>query len=141
MKYKDKHEKELKWMLLIARILSAIVIVVGLIIFSGYAGNFFETGIVDPYMAENYPFIENFPPLLSLVSITGLALAWKWMLVGSIIDILFCLINYFIYFIHWPLSENIRYLIAPYGINLLILIPGILFFIYWKRTRKKQKVL
>lgn len=62
-------------LLLIAKIWSVAVIAIGAFIFAGYATNFFTTGVADPYAAENYPFIENIPPLFMLICIIGLALA------------------------------------------------------------------
>ena len=56
----------------------------------------------------------------------GTAQVWKT--VGGITTIIFSLVNFFLFiFIYWPLSENFRYLIAPYGFNFLIFISEILF--------------
>jgi len=128
-------QKSSKRLLLITKIWSAVIIAIGLLIF---AGNYLPTGAEDPYVAENYPFIENIPPVFSLVCVFGLALAWKWKLVGGLITIVFSIANYVIYLIHWPLSENIYYLVAPYGINLLILVPGMMFVYYWWRFQKSN---
>lgn len=114
---------------LIARIWSAIIIGITLLILIGYLGNYFTTGQMDPNAAKDYPPIENIPPLLNLFSAISLALAWKWEKLGGIITIIFQLILLPIYVIHWPLSENIHYLIAPYGIFLIVIVPGVLFFI------------
>jgi len=133
VKSKQKGSKRL---LLVTKIWSGAVIAIGVFIFAGYASNFLTTGVADPYAAENYPFIENIPPFFSLICVIGLALAWRWKLVGGLIAIVFSIANYVIYFIHWPLSENIHYLIAPYGINALILVPGMLFVSYWWRFQK-----
>ena len=129
-------QKSPKRLLLIARIWSVIIIAVGLLIFAGSVGSFFKIGATDPYAVENYPFIENIPPLFSFICIIGLAFAWKWKLIGGLIAIVFSAANYVVFFIHWPLSENIYYLLAPYGVNFLILVPGIMFVLYWRRTQK-----
>jgi hypothetical protein len=89
-----------------------------------------------PNVVENYPFIENLPPIFSFLSAIGLALAWKWKLIGGLITICLCTVNFVIYFIHWPLTENLNYLIAPYGINLFIMIPGIMFVVLWRRQNR-----
>jgi len=123
-------------LLLMAKIWSVVVIAIGVFIFAGYASNFFTTGVADPYAAENYPFIENIPPFFSFICVIGLALAWKWKLVGGLIAIIFSVANYVIFFIHWPLTENINFLFAPYGINTLILVPGIMFVLYWRKFQK-----
>ncbi|WP_041288598.1 DUF7670 domain-containing protein [Kosmotoga olearia] len=128
-------------LLLIARIWSVVVIAIGVFIFAGYIANFFTTGVTDPYAAENYPFIENIPPFFSFICIIGLALAWKWKLIGGWIAIIFSAANYVIFFIHWPLTENINFLYAPYGINTLLLVPGILFVLYWRKAHKLQNNL
>ena len=119
---------------LIVRIWSAVVIGITLLIFIGYIGNYFTTGQMDPNAVEDYPPIENIPPLLNLFSAISLALAWKWEKIGGIITIILQLILLPIYLIHWPLSENIRYLIAPYGMFLVVIVPGILFFICSRRS-------
>jgi len=125
-----------KHLRLIARIWSAIIIVITVFIFLGYLENFLTTGQADPYSTGDYPPIENIPPIFNLISVLGLAIAWKWELIGGIISVLFQLILMPIYLIHWPLSENIRYLIASYGILFVALIPGILFVVCWYRSRK-----
>jgi len=124
-----------KHLRLIARIWSAIIIGITLLILIGYLGNYFTTGQMDPNAAEDYPPIENIPPLLNLFSAISLALAWKWEKLGGIITIIFQLILLPIYVIHWPLSENIHYLIAPYGIFLIVIVPGILFLICSRRSK------
>lgn len=129
-------QKDSNRLLLIAKIWSAVVIAVGLLIIVGYAGNYLTTGVADPYATEDYPFIENIPPIFSFICVIGLALAWKWKLVGGLTAIIFSIGNYVIFFIHWPLTENVRFLIAPYGTNLLILVPGIMFVLYWRRFQK-----
>ncbi|TYB96411.1 MAG: hypothetical protein FXF54_03230 [Kosmotoga sp.] len=123
-------------LLLIARIWSAFVIVIGLFIFSGSVIDLFSAGTTDPNAVENYPFIENLPPIFSFVSAIGLVLAWKWKLTGGLIAVCLCIVNFVIYFIHWPLTENFNYLIAPYGINLFIMIPGIMFIVLWRRQNQ-----
>ena len=120
---------------LIARIWSAVIIGITLLIFIGYIGNYFTTGQMDPNAVEDYPPIENIPPLLNLFSAFSLAMAWKWEKIGGIITIILQLILLPIYIIHWPLSENIRYLIAPYGIFLFMVIPGILFLVCSRREK------
>src|SRR6056297_3187132 len=120
---------------LIVRIRSAVVIGITLLIFIGYIGNYFTTGQMDSNAVEDYPPIENIPPLLNLFSAISLALAWKWEKIGGIITIILQLILLPIYLIHCPLSENIRYLIAPYGMFLIVIIPGILFLVCSRREK------
>ena len=131
----SQEERRTKQIRLIARIWSAIIIGTTLLILIGYIGNFFTTGQMDPNAVEDYPPIENIPPLLNLFSAISLALAWKWEKIGGIITIILQLIVLLIYIIHWPLSENIRYLIAPYGLFLIVIIPGILFLVCSRRVK------
>jgi len=120
---------------LIARIWSAIIIGTTLFILIGNIVETFNPGQIDPNIVEDYPPIENIPPLFNLFSAISLALAWKWEKIGGIITIILQLILLPIYFIHWPLSENIYYLIAPYGMFLVVIVPGILFFICSRRSK------
>ena len=131
----SQEERRTKQIRLIARIWSAIIIGTTLLILIGYIGNYFTTGQMDPNAVEDYPPIENIPPLLNLFSAISLALAWKWEKIGGIITIILQLILLPIYIIHWPLSENIRYLIAPYGLFLIVIIPGILFLVCSRREK------
>ena len=135
MENTSRIEKRTKQLRLIAKIWSGVIIGTTLLILIGYIGNYFSTGQMDPNAAENYPPIENIPPLLNLFSAVSLALAWKWEKIGGIITIILQLILLPIYLIHWPLSENIRYLIAPYGMFLFIVIPGILFLVCSRREK------
>jgi len=121
---------------LIARIWSAVIVGTTLFILIGYLGSFFTTGQLDPNAAEDYPPIENIPPLFNLFSAISLALAWKWEKIGGIITIILQLVLLPIYLIHWPLSENIHYLIAPYGMFLVVIVPGVLFFICSRQSKE-----
>jgi hypothetical protein len=95
------------------------------------------TGQADPYAVEDYPFIENIPPLFSLLSALGLGLAWRWERAGEAMAVFFQLLKFPILLIHWSLAEGFpRYLAAPYGTWLLIIILGILFLVSWRRRRK-----
>ncbi|HKL76503.1 MAG TPA: hypothetical protein VJ881_10615 [Halanaerobiales bacterium] len=114
----------------IARVWSLVLIIIVLFIIGGYFWNWITTGVTDPYAVEDYPPIENIPPLLEVVAVIGLAIAWRRERLGAIINILLSLLVFPILLIYWPISSNfLNYLLAPYGTWLLILIPGILFFL------------
>jgi len=114
----------------IARVWSLVLIIIVLFIIGGYFWNWITTGLADPYAVEDYPPIENIPPLLEVVAVIGLAIAWRRERLGAIINILLSLLVFPILLIYWPISSNfLNYLLAPYGTWLLILIPGILFFL------------
>lgn len=127
----------IRWMRWSARIWGTIVVAVALLIFAGYAWSWVTTGEVDPNAAEDYPPIENWPPRLMFLSALGLALAWRWEGLGGGLALLFQLINLPILLLHWPISEGFpRYLVAPYGLWLVIVVPSMLFLWCWWRSRE-----
>ena len=112
----------------IARVWSLLLIIIVLFIVGGYFWNWITTGVADPYAVEDYPPIENFPPLLEVLAVIGLAIAWRWERLGGIINIISSLVVLSLLLIHWPITSNFpNYLLAPYGTWLIILIPGIFF--------------
>jgi len=137
---KSVNEKHTKWIRWTARIWSIILIAYALLLFIGYGWNLITTGKADPNAMENYPFIENLPPLFMFAAILGLGLgfAWKWEKIGGIINLSFCLATLPILFIHWPIPQDSRY-IMPYLLLLIVAIPGILFLISHKRSKMKSK--
>lgn len=127
------------WIRWTARIWGTLVLLIALFIFIGYASSFFQSGTADPYAEEDYPLIENLPPLFIFLSALGLGLAWRWEGWGGAIAVLFQLANLPVLLIHWPIGEDFaRYLIAPYGLSLMVAIPGILFLICWAQARKRK---
>lgn len=120
---KNKTSKILKW---VARIWSIPIIAYALLLAIGYTSNYIQTGVADPYAAEDYPFIENFPPILMLIAILGLAAAWKWEKIGTNISFIFSLATLAILFVHWPILETPRNAV-PYILLAIIVIPAILF--------------
>ncbi len=133
---KDRPAQWLRWT---ARIWGTLVLIIALFVFMGYASSFFHSGTADPYAAEDYPFIENLPPLFIFLSALGLGLAWRWEGLGGAIAVFFQLATLPVLLIHWPIAEDFpRYLFAPYGISVVVAIPGILFLIYWAQARKKE---
>jgi hypothetical protein len=117
----------LRW---IARIWSTVIIAVTLLVGVGYAWNCVTTGKADPHAAEDYPPIENVPPLFSFLSAVGLAVAWRREGLGAAIALVFSLATFPVLLIHWPITRDFpRYLVAPYGTWMLITIPGALFLI------------
>jgi hypothetical protein len=124
-----------RWMRWIARVWGTTVVAVALLIFGGYAWSWVTTGQADPYAAEDYPPIENWPPRLMFLSALGLAVAWRWEGLGGGLALLFQLINLPILLLHWPIAERFpRYLVAPYGLWLVIVLPGLLFLVCWRRA-------
>ena len=71
------------WLRWIARIWAKIVLGVALLVFLGYAVEWLQNGVADPYAAEEYPFTENpgyiVPYLMSLiVSVPGILFLVCW---------------------------------------------------------------
>jgi len=131
----DHVTKRIRW---IARIWGAVIIAVTLLILIGYTWNWVTTGQADPYAVEDYPPIENLPPLFSLLSVMGLGIAWRWEGMGGAIAVIFSLAQLPVLLIQWPITHDFpSYLLAPYGTWLLIAIPGLLFLMCWWRSKRR----
>ena len=63
-----------KWIRWIARIWGTLIIAFTLFMLIGYTWNWVTTGKADPNAVEDYPPIENVPPLFAFLSVLGLAL-------------------------------------------------------------------
>jgi hypothetical protein len=114
-----------------------LVFVIVLLIFAGYAYNWVTTGTADPHAAEDYPPIENLPPLLMAVAALGSGIAWRWEGLGGAVTLVCQLVTLPVLLIHWPITEDFpRYLVAPYGLWMIVAIPGILFLASWWRSRE-----
>ena len=120
----------------IARIWSAPIILYALLMFTGYAWSWMTTGNADPHAVENYPFIENIPPIFMLLAIIGLAIAWRRERIGGITNIIFSIATLPILFFRWPVTQDSRF-IVPYLLLIIIAFPGILFLICWRRSKKE----
>jgi hypothetical protein len=131
----DRATKRIRW---IARIWGTLIVAVTLLILIGYAWDWVTTDTADPHAVEDYPPIENSPPLFALLSALGLGVAWRWEGLGGAIAVVFNLAGLPVLLIHWPITHDFpRYLVAPYGIWLMIAIPGILFLVCWWRSKKR----
>lgn len=137
MKIEKNSDRITKWVRLIARVWSAPVIAYALLMLIGYTVNWVTTGKADPYAVEDYPFIENLPPIFMFLAIVGLGIAWRWEKWGGTINLIFCLITLPILLIHWPISQNLRF-VAPYILLLIIGLPGILFLVFCRQGISKE---
>jgi hypothetical protein len=134
----DGGDRVTKWIRWIARIWGALVLALIILVFIGSAWNWVTTGQVDPNAVEDYPPIENVPPLFALLSALGLGIAWRWEGLGGAIAVVFNLAGIPVLLMHWPIAHNFaRYLVAPYGVWMTIAIPGILFLVCWWRSKKR----
>ena len=133
---KYANDRATKWMRWIGRIWSIVIIGIALLFLTGYAWNWVTTGKTDPHAVENYPPIENLPPLLMLLSVLGLGIAWRWEGLGGAITVVFQLAMLPLLLIHWPITQDARF-VAPYLVLMTIATPGILFLVCWWRSRKR----
>jgi hypothetical protein len=127
-----------RWIRWTARIWGGLVFVIILLIFAGYAYNWVTTGTADPHAVEDYPPIENLPPILMFLAALGSGIAWRWEGLGGAITVVSQLVALPVLLIHWPITGNFpRYLVAPYGTWMIVAIPGILFLACWWRSRER----
>ena len=125
-----------KWTRWIARIWSVPVIAYALMMLIGYTVSWVTTGKADPYAVESYPFIENLPPIFMSLAILGLGIAWRSEKLGGIINLIFCLATLSVLLIHWPITQDSRFII-PYILLMIVAFPGVLFLVYWYRSKKR----
>jgi hypothetical protein len=131
-------DRATKWIRRIARVWGTLIVAITLLIVIGAAWNWVTTGQADPYAVEDYPPIENLPPLFALLSALGLGIAWRWEGVGGAIAVAFNLAGLPVLLIHWPIAHGFpRYLVAPYGTWMMIAIPGVLFLVCWWRSNRR----
>ena len=129
-----------RWIRWIARSWGGLVFAVALLILVGYASSWITTGQADPYTAEDYPPIENLPPLLMLLAAFGSAIAWRREGLGGAVTVVCQLVCLPILLIHWPITEDFpRHLVAPYGTWLVVTVPGVLFLLSWWRSRDRRR--
>jgi hypothetical protein len=122
-----KADRATTWLRRIARGWSLAVMGVALLIL---IGNIVSP---DPYAAESYPPIENLMPLSMLVSVVGLALAWRWEALGGMLNVAGFVANLILF---WAIRGEF----LPWGVALplsLVLVPGILFLLCWWRSRNQ----
>ena len=130
----DKTTKRLR---LIARIVSAPIILYALMMLIGYGYNWITTGVADPYAVEDYPFIENIPPILMLLAIVGLGVAWFKEKIGGIINLLFCALTLIV--IPFATMDALDFRsIMPMILVIIIAVPGVLFIMYWRKSQKNN---
>jgi len=132
----DTDDRTTKWMRRIARIWSAPIIIYSLMMFAGYAWDWVTTGTADPYAVEGYPFVEALPPILMFLGVLGLAIAWRWERLGGAINLVFLLAVIVLLLITRPLTDDFSRAVIPYLMTIVVAIPGILFLVYWRRSRK-----
>ena len=107
----------------VARIWSVVIFVFTLIILIGE--------LAFPHTGEDYPPIEDLLPVLMFLSVASLGLAWKWQLLGGILNILFFLAMYILY---WVINAH-PFTLKAFAPLSLAVVPGVIFVISWWRSR------
>ena len=125
-----------KWIRWTARIWSSPIIVYALIMLTGYAWNWVTIGKADPYAVEGYPLVEALPPILMFLSVLGLGIAWRWEGLGGAITLVFQFAALILLLIQRPITDDFSRSAIPYIMSMVIAIPGILFLVYWWRSRR-----
>ncbi|MCD6345479.1 MAG: hypothetical protein J7M17_07760 [Anaerolineae bacterium] len=138
MESNDDRNRVTQWMRRIARIWGFPIIVYALLMFIGYVWNWVTIGVADPYAVEGYPPIEALPPILMFLSVLGLGIAWRWERLGGTITIVSQLAALSVLLIHTPITRDFPRSAVPYLMSLIITIPGILFLVCWRRSRKRS---
>jgi len=120
-------DRSVKWMRRIARMLSVLIIAITLfVVVAHLVGS-------EPTEAD-YPFIENLLPVVMVLSILGLGLAWRWEGLGAAITLGF-------FVVHLALYWAIRGMFFPLQMLLIlspIAVTGLLFLACWWMSREPQ---
>ena len=132
----DTGDRATKWIRRIARIWSSPIIIFALIMLAGYAWNMVTIGKADPYAVEGYPLVEALPPILMFLSVLGLGIAWRWERLGGTISLVLLLATFLLLLIQRPITHDFYYSAIPYLVSAVITIPGILFLVCWRRSRR-----
>ena len=121
-----------KYLRVIARIWSVVIIGIALLFLVGYAWSWVTTGKADPYAVEDYPPVENLIPITLGLSVLGLGIAWRWEGLGGAITIVSHLATLAV---HYGLLSPRPY---PYPVTIALATPGILFLVLWRRSRSAE---
>ncbi len=125
MDTEDKTQVATRRMRRVARIWSVVIIGITLVMTIAH--------IVAPESgATDYPPIENLLPVLMLLSVLGLAVAWRWEGLGGAMNVGFFVANLVLYWI-------IRGKFFPPGALLIlspVVVPGVLFLACWRRMKR-----
>lgn len=124
-----EYQKATSRMRKIARIWSLVIFTIAAIIL---IAEIFDAWM-NPELVNSYPWYENLLPITMFLAVIGLAFAWRWELIGSVLCII-CLAADYLMYIAFGGSGRGLYVVPL--ISLPILIPGILFLISWLRTER-----
>lgn len=117
------------WLRRVARISSGLIIGITLVVLIGH--------IIEPESVEvDYPPIENLLPVIMCLSVLGLGIAWRWEGLGGGISVVFFIIHLIVY---WAIRQRF---FPPRALLIFSPVPitGVLFLVFWWRSRNSQKV-
>lgn len=123
--------RTLRW---IARIWGILILAYALTLIIGYTANWITTGAADPFQVENVSPVEALPPIGILISALGLGIAWRWERLGGMIAVIFQFAVFLLLLIINPITENFPHSAIPYLLVLIVITPGILFLVCWRRS-------
>jgi hypothetical protein len=83
----------------------------------------------------DYPPVENLLPLLMLLSIMGLAVAWRWEGVGGAMNVVLFLAHFGLY---WALRGRF-FPLGGLAMFSAVIVPGVLFLVCWWRRRRRGR--
>lgn len=108
-----------------ARVFSFLIVLLTLLIAIGHI-------IGDEPVVEDYPPIENLMPIIMLLSVAGLAVAWRWEAIGAAITLGF-------FVIHLVLYWAVRGRFFPLGVLAIFLpipLTALMFLWVWWKSQK-----
>ena len=134
----DRRGKITKWIRGVARIMSVPIILYALIFFVGYVWSWLTTGVADPHAVDDYPPIENLPPIFLFLGILALGVAWRWERLGGTIALLFPVASVVTLLLHRPIWRDFPRAAIPYLIVSIPTIPAVLFLVCARRAREHR---
>ncbi len=131
--------RKLFWIRLTARIWGSLIVAFVLLFVIGMIYNLITSGEADPNAEDDIALIEYSGPVLILLSSIGLAIAWRSEAIGGGLAVAFQLI----FLILLPFQDTISLkmsFIGPLIISLIMMMPGLLYLAYWRRSGSGSSV-
>jgi hypothetical protein len=123
----DRADVTTRRLRLVARIWSVIIIGITLVMAVAHI-------VVPEPVAEDYPPIENILPVIMVLSVLGLALAWRWEAVGGAINVGLFVADLGLYWI----IRGKPFPLRAMPVFSAVVVPGLLFLVCWWRTRSQD---
>jgi cytochrome bd-type quinol oxidase subunit 2 len=123
----DRTDVTTKWLRRVARIWSIVVIAFTLFMAVAHI-------VVPEPETTDYPPIENLLPVVMVLSVLGLAIAWRREAIGGAINVGLFLVHMGLY---WIIRGKPFPILAVPTLSAAV-VPGVLFLICWWRSRSKS---